>query len=164
MYDKNSTFSTFQNLWCKMCEVWSKRRCGWLGEKSQRKGVSLGLFRLRRLFSSAVDGGAIRPAGCPIALQGSLSRRCWRKQYLILGRLRLRARWQRQQDEEGQDHFHGGATLCFASELSVRQQSRWPGSWKNSSRYGTEQTGDASLVSELEGQAEETQWKDQNAK
>ena len=72
-----------------MREMWSK--CGrWrLGEEGQGKGVSFGVFRLRRVFPSTLHGRAIRTLGRQIALQGSLSRCGGGKQYFVLGGLRL---------------------------------------------------------------------------
>lgn len=72
-----------------MREMWSKRGRRRLGEEGQGKGVSFGLFRLRRMFSPTLDRRAIRSPGRQIALQGSLSRRGGGKQYLVLGGLRL---------------------------------------------------------------------------
>ena len=72
-----------------MREMWSK--CGrWrLGEEGQGKGVSFGVFRLRRVFPSTLHRRAVRPPRRQIALQGSLSRRGGGKQYLVVGGLRL---------------------------------------------------------------------------
>lgn len=64
-----------QNFRREMCEMRAQRGRWGLGEKGQRKGLSSGLLRLRRLLASAVDRRTIRPLGRPIALQSALSRR-----------------------------------------------------------------------------------------
>lgn len=64
-----------QNFRREMREMRAQRGRGGLGEKGQGKGLSSGLLRMRRLLASAVDRRAIRPLGCPIALQSALPRR-----------------------------------------------------------------------------------------
>lgn len=139
-----------QNLHCSLCEMLSRNQPQRLGAQGARRRLPFGVLLVRHMRPAAVHRRTVcdaqRSDPVPRALHGNDGDRNW---------IEWRQCGQREEEQTRADGVHRGAAGGAEPEFRNWQQSGWAGFGADSAECGTEQAGDASVVSEFARPPEE---------